>query len=88
MCKEKCAHPDHERLLYCYNCKISGDCSRIKEHNQHYIVYNCDTCASEDTLHEICEKLKDIDVDKVLELYYTFNKFFTLYHCYWGFGQS
>ena len=59
----------------------------MKEHNKYCIVYDCDACAIQDNLEEMCEKLKDIGVDKVLEIYYTLNKFFTLLHCYWGFGQ-
>ena len=30
------ANPEHQRLLYCYNCKISGDCSGMKRNNQLY----------------------------------------------------
>ena len=86
LCKEKCPDPDHERILYCYKCEIKGNCSRLKRHNWHCITYNCDACALEDNIKEICRKFNENE-DEVLKTYYTLNKIFTLLFCYKEFGQ-
>ena len=86
LCKEKCSNPEHEILLYCCNCKINGECTSIKGHNQHCIVYDWNTYVFEDNLEEICTKLTK-SKNNTLELYHTLNGFFTLLHCYKGFGQ-
>ena len=50
LCKEKCPDPDHERILYCYKWEIKGNCSRLKGHNQHCMIYNCYACLFEDNI--------------------------------------
>ena len=80
ICKKKCVDHDHERVYFCYNCKI--------EECNHCIVYHCDACAFEDNLKEICWKLiKNENENNAIGLYYTLNQFFTLLTCYWSFGQ-
>ena len=86
LCEEKCSNPEHERLRYCYNCRINGECTGIKGHNQHCIVYDCNAYAFEDNLEEIYTKLTK-SKNNTLELYHTLNEFFTLLHCYKEFGQ-
>ena len=85
LCKEKCPDPDHKRILCCYRCEIKGNCSGLKGYNRHYIIYNCDTCAFEDNINQICRELNENE-DEVLKTY-TLNKFFTLLFCYKEFGQ-
>ena len=83
LCKEKCPDPDHKRILY--KCEIKGNYSGLKEHNQYCIIYNCDICAFEDNIKQICRELNETE-DEVLKTYYTLNKFFTLLFCYKEFG--
>ena len=77
---------DHERVPNCYNCKISGDFSRLNGHWQHCILYNFDACAFRDSLAKICSELAKGKY-YIHIIYYTLNTFFTLLYCYWGFGQ-
>ena len=78
--QKKCAYPDHERVSFCYDCKI-------KECN-HCIIYHCSAGAFEDNLKEFCQNLiKNENENNFIGLYYTLNQFFTLLTCYWGFGQ-
>ena len=86
LCKEKCANPDHQRIPYCYNCKTNEEYNSIKGYHQHCITFDCDACAFDDNLEEICEKLIK-SRHNILQIYYTLNKFFTLLHCCKGFGQ-
>lgn len=80
--QKKCLDPKHQRIPYCFNCGINGDCTNIKGHNQHCIAFDCDACALEDNLDKICTELS-----KNIGLYYTLNKFFILLHCLKIFGQ-
>ena len=63
VCKEKCANPEHERLLYVKTVKLVEIVAEWKE-IINCMVYNCDTCTFEDNLEEICTQLKDINVGK------------------------
>ena len=69
LCKEKCANPDHQRIPYCYNCKTNEEYNSIKGYHQHCITYDCDACAFDDNLEEICEKL--IKADTIFYRYTT-----------------
>ena len=86
LCEEKCPDPHDERILYCYKWEIKGNPSGLKGHNQHCIIYNCDTYGFEDNIKQIWKELNENE-DKVLKIYYTLNKFFTLLFCYKEFGQ-
>ena len=66
LCKEKCPDPDPDRIFYCYKCEIKRNCNGLKGHNQHYIIYNCDTCAFEDNIKQICRELNENE-DEVLK---------------------
>ena len=74
LCKEKCANPDHQRIPYCYNCKINEECNNIKGYHLHCTTYDCKACAFDDNLEEICEKLIK-GGDDIVQISYTLNKF-------------
>ena len=57
LCKEKCLDSEHLRIPYCFNCVISGNCTNIKGDIQHCKVFDCNACAFEDNLDEICTEL-------------------------------
>ena len=57
LCKEKCLDSEHLRIPYCFNCVISGNCTNIKGDTQHCKVFDCNACAFEDNLDEICTEL-------------------------------
>ena len=83
--KEKCPDRDRERTLYCYKCEINENCSELKGHSQHCIIYNCDACAFEDNVKQICRELNENE-DEISKTYYTLNKFFMLPFCCKEFG--
>ena len=62
------------RIPYCCNCKINEECNNIKGYHLHCITYDCDACAFDDNLEEICEKLIKGGND-IVQISYTLNNF-------------
>ena len=72
--KKKNYNLDHQRLP-------------ISDGQREYCIScSCDACAFRVNLGEISDKL-NTKPEGIYNISFTLNKFFTLFHCYWGFGQ-